>query len=211
MAEMRSRTAALRVVLAEDHPVTMLGVLEILRTDPALQVIAAVTTSDELSLVCRRERPDVAVVDLMLADGPALPAIERALAERPELAVLVLTGRHTEEQAFRALRAGARGYLTKSTPPAQLLEAVSAVARGRRVVAHEVAADVEAREAQPELTARELDVLRLLCDGRMNAEIGVALGISTGTVRTHVSQILAKLGVADRTEAATAALRRGIV
>lgn len=200
-----------RVLVAEDHPVTMVGVIELLRTTPDLDVVGAVATARALADQARTERPDALLVDLALADGPAIGVIEALLCEDPTLAVIVLTGTHAEEHAFRALRAGVRGYVTKSMPASRVLEAIRTVAGGGRAIPPEVCADVAAREAQRDLTRRELDVLRLLADGRTNAQIGVALGIGTGTVRTHVAQILEKLGAADRTEAATAALRRGVI
>jgi DNA-binding NarL/FixJ family response regulator len=201
----------IRVLVVEDHPVTRLGLATVLRSDGVLDVVAEVETIAKAFEVARDRRPQVIVLDLALPDGNALGHIKRLRSFAPDAHLLVITGSGTEEQARVALRDGAHGFLTKEADSAALVRAVHDVAKGKRVVAPSLSTILEEASHRPSLSARELEILGLIVEGFTNAEIGRAFGLSTGTVRTHVSHILEKLDVTDRTEAAAAAIRRGLV
>lgn len=204
-------TRVVRAIVVDDHPSTRVGVVAILRSDVAIEVVAETGTVADAIAAHREKKPDVMVIDVGLPDGTGIDLIEALRAERPDVRVMVLTGLEGEEHAYRALRAGALGYLWKSVAPAELIAGVHAVASGKRHVQHEVASAIAARVGQPDLSAREIEVLRLIATGRSNGEIALTLEVSASTVRTHVSRLLEKLGASDRTEAATMAIRRGIV
>ncbi|MDF2693563.1 MAG: LuxR family transcriptional regulator, partial [Labilithrix sp.] len=165
---------------------------------------------DALALVADKH-PDILLLDLRLPDGRATDAIAALCAARPGLRVVFLTGLGVAADAHEALRRGASGYLTKDGVIETIVDAVKAVSEGAIVVAPEVRAELLERVRQPSLTERELEVLALVVEGYTNPEIGEMLGVSAGTVRTHVGHILAKLGAAARTEATSVALRHGLV
>lgn len=200
-----------RILVVEDHPVTRLGIVAVLHASGRFDVIGQAETAHSAVLQFRELRPDVTLLDLKLPDGSGIDVLERIRTIDPEARVLVLTSIDTEEQAYRALQAKVNGYLMKDTPPQRLVDAVSAIVEGRAAFTEALQRAVGARREQPDLTPRELDVLRLVAAGLTNVEIGHALGIGMGTARTHVSAIFEKLQVATRTEAATAAMKRGIV
>jgi two-component system NarL family response regulator len=176
-----------------------------------MQVVGEATTGQEARDLLARLKPEVAVLDLMLPGLTALDLLEQARREDWPTRVVVITASEQSEPAQRALQLGAQAYLGKGAPPSEVLRAVREAHRGGQWISSEFAARLrEQQEARP-LSAREREVLRLLVEGRSNAEIGLALNLSVGTVRTHVAHILEKLQAADRTEAATLALRRGLV
>lgn len=201
----------IRVIVVDDHPVTRLGLAALLAGDARIEVVGEAATVEEGLTLWARARPDVAVLDLLLSEGTALDLLAALRRDEPAARALIVTGAEGEEHAWRALNAGVNGYLPKSCSPETLVEAVCAIAAGSDALVEALRAQLAARASQPELTPRELDVLRLLVLGRSNGEIAVALSLGTGTVRTHVANILQKLNAGDRTEAVSLALRRGIV
>lgn len=201
----------IRVIVVDDHPVTRLGLAALLAGDARIEVVGEAATVEEGLTLWARARPDVAVLDLLLSEGTALDLLAARRRDEPAARALIVTGAEGEEHAWRALNAGVNGYLPKSCSPEALVEAVCAIAAGSDALVEALRAQLAARASQPELTPRELDVLRLLVLGRSNGEIAVALSLGTGTVRTHVANILQKLNAGDRTEAVSLALRRGIV
>ena len=211
----------LRVVLADDHPMYRYGLAAILEQAETVEVVASVGDGATLLAAVAEHRPDVAVTDLSMPDLDGVAATQRLLELRPDLPVLVLTMHEDDEHVFAALRAGALGYLVKGADGAEILRAVHSVAGGEAVygasVARRIVAfyagrtdDDPARRSFPDLTPRELDVLRLLATGCRNHEIARRLGMSEKTVRNHVSQVLAKLQVPDRTAAALRARDAGL-
>jgi len=196
------------VLLVEDHPVFRLGLVTLLEGHPRYRLVAAVGTIAEARASYLRDPADVILADLRLPDGNALDLLVQLRREGRDPLMLILTVSDIDEDAHRALRAGALGYLNKSTPPADLLIALERVADGQRVVDQTFTQSMTERAS---LTERELEVLGLVVAGRTNPEIGLALSISLGTVRTHVSHILEKLGAASRAEATAIAIRRGLV
>lgn len=201
----------LRVAVVDDHPVSLIGLAASVLSDPRLLLAGQADSVAAAVRLYESQRPDILLMDMKLGDGTALDAVQIIRRNHPKAKVAIVTGLEGEEHAYRAVRARVNGYLAKSVPPRILADALCSIAAGEFVISPEFQAPLRAREAQEDLTGRETEVLRLLVEGRSNAEIGRALHMGTGTVRTHVASILRKLGAADRTEAATAALRRGLV
>lgn len=179
------------------------------RTD--MQVVAEAADGAQAVELSRTHRPDVILMDLRMPNLGGVDAIAQIRSDRPEARVIVLTTYDGDEDIYRALRAGAMAYLLKDTPRDELLDTIRAVHAGQKRIPPDVAAKLAERVFAPELTERELDVLKLIVAGKSNKEIGAALSISEGTVKVHVNSILGKLGVSDRTQAVMAALQRGIV
>lgn len=204
-------TTSIRILLADDHPIVRDGLAAVIEDQPDMTVVAQAATGDVAAALALQLRPDVVLMDLRMPGMGGVDAIRALRAQWPQARVVVLTTYDGDEDIYRALQAGARAYLLKDTPRADLLDAIRAVHQGETRIALEVAAKLAERVAGQELTARELDVLRLLVLGRSNREIAAALHVGEGTVKFHVNNILGKLGVQDRTQAATEALRRGIV
>lgn len=209
---------AIRVLVIDDHPVVREGLRAYLDTRPGVAVVGEAADADTAVAAATDLRPDVALVDLVLPGADGVSTIERlaALAEPPRL--LVLTSFAGQDRVVPALRAGASGYLLKDAPPAELEAAIRTVHRGGTVLGPGVADPVLAEVSHPRgvagldaLTRREREVLALLGRGLSNRELADALVVSEKTVKTHVSAVLAKLHVADRTQAALFAVRSGLV
>lgn len=213
-------TGPVRVVVADDHPMYRYGVRAVLAAAPEVEVVGEAGTGQELLALVDRETPDVVLTDLAMPDLDGAAATAALLRMHPELPVLVLTMHDDDESVFKALRAGARGYLLKGADRAQLVHAVLAVAGGEAVYGASIARRIvafytggEPRPAAvpfPQLTTREREVLELLATGRRNSEIARRLDLSEKTVRNHVSTVLLKLQVPDRTAAAVRARDAGL-
>jgi DNA-binding NarL/FixJ family response regulator len=198
-----------RVVLADDHPMYRYGVAAVLATAPEIELVGEARDGTELLALVHAERPDVVLTDLAMPGLDGASACRQLLAGQPELGVLVLTMHADDESLLSALRAGARGYLVKGADKAELIRAILAVADGQAVYGAAVARRITelfgaSRKAAPfpDLTPREREVLDLLAEGARNSEIARQLGMTDKTVRNHVSAILMKLQVTDRTAAA---------
>lgn len=211
-----------RVVVAEDQALVRAGFVTMLRTDPTLEVVAEAADGAEAVELVVQHRPDVLLVDVRMPRLDGLAATRQVRARASGTAVLVLTTFGDDEVVFEALRAGASGFLLKDTRPEDLLAAVRAVAAGEGhldpsvtapVLDHfrrHVAAPLSDRRLEA-LTAREREVLVLMSRGLSNAEVAEQLVVSSGTVKTHVANVLAKLGVRDRVQAVVAAYETGLV
>lgn len=208
---MRDAQNPLRLLLVDDHPIVREGLAAMINRRPDMTVVAEADSGAEAIRQFRRHRPDVTLMDLRLPEGNGVAATEAIRAEFPAANILVLTTFDGDEDIYRALRAGAKGYLLKDTPRADLMEAIRAVGAGNSWVPHPIAAKLAEREALPDLSGREREVLHLIAKGKSNQEIGAALFITEGTVKTHVNSILAKLDARDRTQAVTSGIRRGIL
>jgi two-component system, NarL family, response regulator len=204
-------SAPIRIVVADDHPVVREGLAAILRRQPDMVVVGEAANGREALDLCLSHGPDLVLMDLRMPVMDGVTAAEAIQRGSPRTRVIVLTTYDGDEEIYQALRAGARGYLLKDVPREELLEAIRAVHAGRRRIPPPVAARLAERVGSPDLTVREKDVLTLIVKGKSNKEIGRALAITEGTVKGHVNNILGKLGVAGRTEAAIAAVQRGIV
>jgi two-component system NarL family response regulator len=203
--------SVVRVLIADDHPIVREGLSAVISDQPDMAMAGQAATGAEAVNLVLAQRPDVILMDLRMPELSGVDAIVAIRAQWPEAQVIVLTTYDGDEDIFRALQAGAQAYLLKDTPRAELLEAIRAVARGQKRIPPEVAVRLVERLGGPTLTEREVDVLRLMAQGRSNKLIGAELNISEGTVKFHVNNILGKLGVDDRTQAVTVALQRGII
>jgi DNA-binding NarL/FixJ family response regulator len=205
----------IRVLVADDHAVVRQGLRTFLGLQDDMEVVGEAADGAEAVEAVERLRPDVVLMDMVMPGVDGLEAIRRVLAARPETRVVVLTSYADEEQVVPAVRAGAAGYLLKDVQPSDLAEAIRTVAAGGALLAPAVTARV-LREVQsggapdPGLTAREREVLGLLGRGLTNRQIAAELVLSEKTVKTHVSNILGKLGLPDRTQAALYAVRLGL-
>lgn len=200
----------IRLLIADDHRLVRIGLKTVLALEPDLEVVAEASSAEEAVSSHARVQPDVTLLDLRMPGG-GQEALRKILAAAPAARVLILTTSETEEDIHRALQSGAVGYALKSIAPEELAEAIRALHAGGQWIPDEIARVYAMRSSSAELSPRELEVLRLLIKGLTNPEIGAALSISFGTVKAHVRNILAKLEVSDRTEAATEAYRRGVL
>jgi DNA-binding NarL/FixJ family response regulator len=201
----------IRILVAEDHLVARVGVTAIVNMQPDMTVVAEAANGQQAVELYRRHLPDVALLDLRM---PVLGGTEAAAAIRaefPQAKMIALTTYGGDEDIRRALAAGMQAYLTKDVLHDELLNAIRAVHAGRRYLPPSVAAALAAQVPRPDLSARELQVLELIVRGLANKQIGYTLTIAEHTVKNHVKNILSKLGVQDRTQAATAAIQRGII
>lgn len=208
------------VLLVDDHRVVRQGVRAFLDAQPDIEVVAEAASGKEALEAVREQVPDVALMDLIMPEMDGVEATRRLKEVSPRTQVIVLTSYHQDEHIFPAIRAGALSYLLKDIEPAALAEAVRQAAAGEATLHPRVAARVvqeihgsreETVNPFTELTDREMEVLRLIADGMSNSDIAEALVISERTVKSHVSNILSKLHLADRTQAAVFAWREGIM
>ncbi len=200
----------IRILIADDHHIVRMGLRTVLRLERDLDVIAEASNADETLSAWKLHRPDITLLDLRMPGGghTALAAIRR---ESPSARILVLTTSELEQDIHKALALGANGYALKSIPPEELAHAIRTIHHGGRWLPDDIARTLAERHSTPELTTREIEVLQLLTKGLTNPDICRTLSISLGTAKAHIRSILAKLHVADRTEATAEALRRGLV
>ncbi len=201
----------IKLMVVEDHQVVRQGLVSLLSSVDNLDVVASVGDGLEAVSVAQSKRPDVILMDLQMPRLGGVEAIRQLRQVCPEARVVVLTTYDGDEDIFRALQAGAKGYLLKGMPFDELLKTIYAVHGGKSRITSPIAEKLAERVSGQELTARELAVLHRIVAGRANKEIAMDLLISEATVKTHVNSVLSKLGVVDRTQAATAALQRGFV
>jgi DNA-binding NarL/FixJ family response regulator len=201
----------IRIMIVEDHQVVRQGLVALLSATDDLEVVGSVGDGLEAIAMFPALRPDVTLMDLRMPKLSGVEALRKIRHEFPQARVIVLTTFDGDEDIFRALEAGARGYLLKGMPLEELVAAIHLVHQGRSSIPPEVAEKLAMRLGGQSLTARELAVLERIVAGRANKEIALDLKISEATVKSHVNSLLGKLGVADRTHAATVALQRGFV
>lgn len=201
----------IRILIVDDHFILRMGLIASLKTDPELSVVAEADNAAQALQLYRQKSPDVVLMDLRLPDMSGVEATAAICKESPKAKVMILTSHDLEEDIFRAFQAGAMGYLLKDVQVEVLAKAIKSVAAGHKHIPSEIARALAEHGKGSDLTSRELEVLRMLVKGLSNREIGNALGFSENTAKFHVKNILAKLQVSDRTEAATAAFQRGII
>jgi len=200
----------MRILVAEDHLVARVGVTTIVNMQPDMTVVAEASNGQQAVELYRQHRPDVALLDIRMPGMSGVEAAAAIRAEFPGARLIALTTYGGDEDIRRALAAGVQAYLTKDVLHDELLNAIRAVAAGQIYLPVAVAA-VAAQSPRPDLSAREVQVLELIVQGLANKQIAYALDITEHTVKNHVKNILSKLGAQDRTQAATAAIQRGII
>jgi two-component system, NarL family, response regulator LiaR len=207
----------IRILIADDHAVVRQGLRALITTEPGMELAGEARDGDEAVTRANTLRPDVILLDLNMPRKDGLMAIREITAEQPNARILVLTSFADDDQVFGAIKAGALGYLLKETEPDELLRAIRDVARGESSlhpsIARKLILELNRPPKEPRgemLSEREVDVLRLVAQGLANEEIGQRLFISEPTVRAHVSNILSKLHLSNRTQAALYALRAGL-
>ena len=201
----------LRLMLVDDHYLVRMGLASIIALEPDMTVCAEASSGEQALALYASHRPDVTLMDLRLPGMSGAETVQAIRNEFPDARIVMISTYVCDEEIYGAMHAGAMAYLVKSVQRDELARAIRKAAAGQRHIPAEVAARLADRVSRTQLSARELDVLRLLVGGRRNREIAGALEISEGTVKLHVSSILGKLGVSDRTEAVTRALQRGLV
>jgi len=204
-------SARLKILIADDHALVRMGLRASLEMEADLQVVAEAGTGEQALAQYRRHQPDVVLIDLRM---PGLDGIQTTAAlcrEFPQARIVVISTFQGGDDILRAMQAGAKTYLPKSVQREELIKAVRSIARGETYLPNVVAGRLAERLRRPDLTERELEVLRLVAAGNSNKDIAATLSIEVGTVKLHVGKILEKLHARDRTEAATMAIQAGIV
>lgn len=201
----------IRILIADDHPVVREGLSALIRLQPDMEVVAEAGSGLEAAEQFRKHLPDVTLLDLRMPDRDGAITVSDIRSRFPDAKIVIMSAYEGEEEIYRALVAGMEGYLPKDSPREQLMECIREVYAGRKWIPVKIASKLAHRLAGPNLSEREAEVLKLLATGKSNKEIGAALHVTEGTIKVHVNHILAKLGVAGRTEAISEAAKRGIV
>ena len=201
----------IRILVADDHHVVRSGLAASLGLEDDFEIVGEAESGTQAIALYPQTAPDVVLMDLRMADGGGIESTAALRAKVPDARVIIYTTFDGDEDVYRAVQAGARGYLLKSAPRGELLAAIRAVAAGERYLPPALAQRLAERVSGPDVSEREIEVLRLISAGKSNKEIGATLHIAEDTVKRHVSNILTKLGVSDRAQAATEAIRRGFL
>jgi DNA-binding NarL/FixJ family response regulator len=201
----------IRILSVDDHPLLRSGIGTLIATQTDMQLVGEASTGKEAVQLHRELTPDVTLMDLQMPDMSGLDAIIAIRSEDPTARIIVLTTYSGDALAQRALKAGAQAYVLKSLVRTEILTTIRAVHEGERRVHADVAAEIAKHTADAALTTREIEVLRLVASGHANKEISWRLSINEETTKTHIKNILAKLGVKDRTHAVSLGLKRGII
>jgi two-component system, NarL family, response regulator len=201
----------MKVMIVDDHPLLRVGITAIVNARSDMTVVAQAETGEEAVTLFPKCKPDVTLMDLRLPGMSGVAAITAIRANQPSARFIVVTTYDGDEDIHRALEAGAQGYIIKGMPYQVLVEALQRVHSGRRFLPPTVAHALASRMPDSDLSARELEVLNLLVGGKSNKDIAQLLGITEATVKSHVSAILMRLNVEDRTQAVVTALQRGLV
>jgi DNA-binding NarL/FixJ family response regulator len=205
------RSPKIRVLTADDHPLVRKGISAILASEDDVELVAEAANGQEAVELFRTHHPDVTLMDLRMPVIDGISAVTQIRAEFPDAAIIALTSYDGDQDIYRALEAGVRGYLLKEMVHTGVLSAIRKVAAGQELMPPEVAARIAGYFPKNALTAREVEVLKLVSQGQANKEIAAQLGVAAGTVKIHIQNVLEKLDAADRTQAVTIALQRGII
>lgn len=212
-------TEPIRIIIADDHPIVREGLATVLNQEEDLEVVGQAGNGLDAVAQARELHPDIILMDLQMPEMDGVAAIEKIKEESPAIGIIILTTYDTDDYIFRGIEAGARGYLLKDSPPAEVLKAIRAVHQGESLIQPRVAgrlldrfSELSRAPAQVEiLSPREVQVLQLIAKSAVNKEIATELLIGESTVKTHIIHIFNKLGVKGRTEAVAEAARRGII
>lgn len=208
---MSTNPKQIRILAVDDHALLLEGIAALVNAEPDMKLVAEASNGQEAVDKFRLHHPDITLMDLQMPGLNGIEAISRILSESPNARIIVLTTYSGDAQVFGALKAGARAYLLKGHVHRELLETIRAVHAGHKRIPPEIAAEVADHAADDALTPREIDVLRLIAAGNANKQIADRLCIGEATVKSHVTNILSKLGANDRAHAVTIALKRGII
>jgi len=208
---MTEASGPIRILIVDDHPIMRVGIAAIINAQPDMKVVAQAGNAAEAIRMFAETQPDLTMMDLRLPDRSGVEAIREIRARFPKARIIVLTTYEGDEDIHQALEAGARGYLIKGMPHDALVKALYRVHAGHRFLPQHVAEALSARMPGSHLSQREQEVLQLLFAGKSNAEIADMLSIKEATVKSHVSMILMRMNVSDRTQAVVEGLKRGLV
>ena len=201
----------IRVLCVDDHPLVRKGIAAILSNEPDMELVAEAENGRDAVELFRKHRPDVTLMDLRMPDVDGIAAVKLIRDEFPQAKIIALTSFDGDQDVYRALEAGVRGYILKESVHSEVLNAIRVVQSGRKLMPQDVAERLAEYFPQAALTPREVEVLTLVAEGLANKEIAARLGTADGTIKMHVQNILAKLDATDRTQAVTIALKRGII
>ncbi len=202
-------SSPIRVLIADDHPIVRSGIVRTIELTDGMEVIAEAETGTQAVALFRQHQPDVTLMDLRMPEMNGVEAIISIRQEFPTARIAILTTYDTDEDIFRGLQVGAKGYLLKDSKMVEIIDAIRTLHTGKRYIPPAVGAKLADRMAQPQLSNREIEVLRLMASGKANQEICGELYISESTVKFHINNIFSKLEVSDRTQAIVLAIKRG--
>ncbi len=208
---MNNASNMIRILTVDDHALLRKGIASLVNVEPDMKLVAEASNGEEAVEQFRSHRPDVTLMDLQMPGLNGIDAIIRILGEFSDARIIVLTTYTGDIQVLRALRAGARAYILKGHVHKELLETIRAVHAGKKRIPPDIANALAEHAADDELTEREIDVLRLIAGGNSNKQIADQLSVGEATIKSHVTNILSKLGANDRSHAVTIGLKRGIV
>jgi two-component system, NarL family, response regulator len=202
---------SIRIMVMDDHPIVRSGLVLMINYTPNMEIVAEANNGLEAIELFRQQRPDVTLMDLRMPEMSGADAIAAIHQEFTEAKIIVLTTYDGDEDIYKGLKAGAKGYIFKNSPVDEIIRAIKVVNEGRKYIPPEVGEKLSERLNRPQLSNRELDVLKLVAKGLNNQQIASELYISESTVKYHINSVLSKLGVSDRTQATLVAIKRGIV
>jgi two-component system, NarL family, response regulator len=205
-----SQATAIRILIVDDHAIVRQGLAAMIENEPGMMLVGQASNGQEAIDQYRQLQPDITLMDLRMPQVSGVDAMMAIGAEFAHARIVILTTYDGDEDIYRGLRAGAKGYLLKDTEPDELLNAIHVVHSGQQYIPPHVGAKLAQRMNNPELSDRELEVLQLVAQGMSNLQISAALNITESTVKSNINRILSKLGAKDRTQATIIALKRGI-
>jgi DNA-binding NarL/FixJ family response regulator len=201
----------IRVLSIDDHPLVREGLAALINGQADMQIVGQGSTGHEAIQLFRDQQPDVVLMDVRLPDMSGIDAMVTIRSDFPDARIIMVTSSEGDVEMHRALEGGARGYVLKSMPPKELLDAIRKVHCGKKAIPHEIATRLADHITDESLTAREIEILQQVAEGNGNRDIAERFFISEGTVKIHIKHIMEKLGANDRTQAITIAVRRGII